>query len=129
MEINVDKCGYLKVHDFTDRYPKKCTILPIDSAYHYAKQSAVLLYRRNSVYCGSMAVIRRKQVAVALGMPSVEASGSTAHRGVAAIGTAYVAPIRLPNRAPVPAVSQHERSAGRTPAKLTGCCRCMSNEP
>jgi hypothetical protein len=60
-EINVDKCGYLKVHDFTDRCPKKCTILPIDSAYHYASLSPLLLYRRNSSYRGSMAVIRRKQ--------------------------------------------------------------------
>jgi hypothetical protein len=104
-EINVDKCGYLKVHDFTDRCPKKCTILPIDSAYHYAKQPALLLYRRNPSYCGSMAVIRRKRW-----RQHAKDTDSTT------VGLS----MRLTLMAPF---HQQTRSAGRTPGKLDGCLR------
>jgi hypothetical protein len=40
------------------------------------------------------------------------------------LSTAYVAP----TSAPIPAVSQHERSAGRPPVKLDGYCAILSND-
>jgi hypothetical protein len=95
-EENRGKRLFLKVHDFTDRCPKKCTILPIayrryfakHTALYYAKIYRMYLYRRNPSLYDKAAVICGKQGGGDDGMIPIVL---TIIAGYVAIGIAVVA--------------------------------------